>query len=192
MCTVKLTAQLILSTLCRIEVNQAQRKSCNCEEVIAKLDKMQDEDGIEFEWLSESQPSSSLNPDESFLTPSHWAAVLISPLHSHLENNRALCLRAQIPPLLFCLFMFDGLVYWQAVQLFTKCNKWRLKVGGNRCSYWTDDETLLLCAHACSLTPLSFCSWFRKNTFCHMNHVTATCVLLGFQCQFLRLFSITS
>lgn len=72
MCTINLTVQLILSTLYRIIVNQAQRQSCDCSEVIAKLDNMQDEDRIEFEWLSESQRSNSLNPDDNFLTRSLW------------------------------------------------------------------------------------------------------------------------
>lgn len=77
--------------------------------------------------------------------------------------------------------MFDGMMYWQTVQLFTKYNKWRgfwrPEVFGTSCSYWTHYKTFLPYAHAFSLIPLFSCFWFGKNTISHTNNATGTRVL---------------
>lgn len=79
--------------------------------------------------------------------------------------------------------MFDGMMYWQTVQLFTKYNKWRgfwrPEVRGNSCSYWTHCKTFLLYACAVSLIPLFSCFWFGKNVINHTNNTTGTHVLRG-------------
>lgn len=179
-------------------------QSCECAEVIEKLDNMQDEDGIEFEWLSESPPfkrvqkswrllSSSLNPDDSFLTRSHWQQYRSARHQTHIWRIKG-CFVSERKSVITVLPFH---VWWYDV--LTKCSTVSITNGGGsggprsvepaaaigritKRFCFTHMPSAWFCyflVFDLEKTRLAIRTMWQEHVFC----VSVHCYTAGFQCQ---------